>query len=179
MRTLRTVCLVALVAVLVVATAAAKHPSAGSRSVPCSETIDQVRFPYIGNREARYRFRTFVGAISVAPAFMRAYENDDPRWPYWTKYGVVVRAGGARVTLSVPPAWRDRVGIAWGNAGHGVLASVTLASCAGPTSVGHAYAGGFFIRRSGECFPLTLRAGSRVATAWFGLGKRCPATPPP
>jgi hypothetical protein len=169
---------VGVLGALVVAGGAAAEapPSSGSRNVPCSEVIGQARFPYVGNRLPQYRYRTFLSATSVPPGYMRAYENRDPAWPWWTKYGVVVRAGGPRVTLSVPPAWRDRVGISWGNAGHGVLASVTLTSCGGPSSIGHAYAGGFFIRRTGECFPLDLRAGTQKTRVWFGLGKRCPTT---
>jgi hypothetical protein len=61
--------------------------------------------------------------------------------------------------VSVPPAFLPK-------------SSLTIAGCGDTPSRGHAFAGGFFVRRA-SCVPLTFSRGGRSATAWFGVGRRC------
>jgi hypothetical protein len=66
--------------------------------------------------------------------------------------------------------WRKA--ITWGNRG-GPVSAVRIARCKGPAAVGHAYAGGFFLRARASCVPILFRVGARSATVRFGLGRRC------
>jgi hypothetical protein len=143
-----------------------------TRTVPCNETIDQTRFPYIGSSRPAHRYRTVLGAISVPPAYLQPIVNTGERpWPYWRKAGLVVRADGRPVTVSVPTRWRDRLRITWGNA-DGVFTSIRFSGCSAGPDVGQAFAGGFVLRAP-ACVPLIVRVGDRSAAVRFGLGRRC------
>jgi len=144
-----------------------------SRNVPCDEIIDLTRFPHWGNAQPQWRNRLVLNSISVPPAFIHNYSSDQPGWPYFSKWGIVVRSDGRSVTLTVPPRWRDRLAIDWGNNGHGVYQVIRLAGCKYGKNVGNAYAGGFYLRSRSACVPLTFRVGDRTATLRFGIGRRC------
>jgi hypothetical protein len=147
-----------------------------ARRVPCSESIDTTRFPYVGDRRPRYRYRLVLGAVSVPPAYLdEVVSTGETPWAYWRKAGVVVQAGGRAVSISVPQAWRGRAAITWGNGGNGVFGSIRLEACPGPATSGLAYAGGFYLRSASACLPLVLRVGVRSRTVRFGLGRRCSA----
>jgi hypothetical protein len=154
--------------------APAERSRAPERTVPCTEAIDLTRFPYIGNRRPEHRYRLVLGVVAL-PAFMApVYKSAERRWPYWRKQGIVVRASGESVTITVPPAWRERAAIAWGNGGNGEpFSSLRIAGCRLDKTVGNAYAGGFYLRSRTACLPLTFRVGNRTATIRVGLGRRC------
>jgi len=142
---------------------AAEQPQ---RTIPCDEIIDITRFP---------RPRLVLGAVSVPPAFLvRSYGGplDAAPWRYFAKHGMVVKSGAA-VTITVPSAWRTRVGISWGNNVHRVFHTIRIAACRPIPKRGYAYAGGFFLRRPSACVPLVLAVGDRRQTVWFGIGRRC------
>ena len=80
---------------------------------------------------------------------------------------------GADVSVTVPRAWRDRLAISWGNAGHAVYHTLRFRRCGADAGVGTAYAGGFFLRREGGCVPLRFRVGTRTRLVWFGIVRRC------
>jgi hypothetical protein len=167
-----------LVVLLVTPIAAFASPAADApqRVVPCSEVIDSTRFPYVGSAERRYRYRTVLGAVSVPPAYLeQVFETRTKPWTHFSKHGLVVRADGRAVTITVPRAWRTRVGIVWGNAGHGVFHTIRIAGCRFDPSGGNAYAGGLFLRRPSGCVPLVFSVAGRSRTVWFGLATRCPA----
>jgi hypothetical protein len=152
--------------VLVAAAGSAPTNASPVRTVPCAEIIDSTRFPYAA-------YRTLLGSVSVPPAYLpQVVARGDLPWAYWRKAGLVVRAGSASVTVSVPRAWRSRAAITWGNR-TGIVKSLRLAGCPGARSIGHAYAGGFFLRSRSACVPLTFRVGRRSATVRFGIGRRC------
>lgn len=135
------------------------------RIIPCAEIIDFTAFPYPGRR------RVF-GSVSVPPAYLpRSYPTDRRPWAYYAKQGMVVKRGVA-VTITVPAAWRKRLAILWGNGGHGPFHTIRIAACRS-SEPGHAYAGGFFLRRPSACAPLTFIVGNRRKTIWFGIGRRC------
>ena len=150
---------------------AAERPQ---RTVACGEIIEVTRFPYLGSSQRRYQSRLVLGAVSVPPAYLtRSYpaEGTAP-WRYFVKHGMVVKSGTS-VTIAVPPAWRTRVGIAWGNNVHRVFHTIRIAACRRIPKRGYAYAGGFFLRSPSACVPLVLAVGGRRQTVRFGIGRRC------
>jgi hypothetical protein len=153
---------------------AVPHSGTRTRTVPCSESIDGTRFPFIGSNKPQDRYRLILGTVSVPPAYreqLAPYWR--PPWPYFYKAGLVVRASGESVVVSVPQAWRSRAAIAWGYGGGGVFSSLRFAGCKALPTQGFAYSGGFFLKSPGGCVPLTFRVGRRTATVRFGLGQRC------
>jgi hypothetical protein len=167
--------LLGVTACLALAAAAAFASDEPQRTIPCEEVIGSTRFPYAGSADPRYRLRTVLGAVSVPPAYLeQVFETRSRPWTYFSKHGLVARADGRPVTISVPPSWRTRAGIVWGNAGHRVFHTIRLAGCGSEPSRGNAYAGGIFLRRPSACIPLVFRVGSLSRTVWFGLGERCP-----
>jgi hypothetical protein len=162
----------AVIGVLAVAFGAAWVSSAaGTRAqvptVPCDQVIDHPRFPYRSDG-----YRLVLNTVSVPPAYLRQVVHVGGSWPYWRKAGLVIRAGVPAVTVTVPRAWRSRAAIIWGNAGD-PASSLRFASCAGRSSEGRAYAGGFYLRARSSCVPLVFRLGARAATVRFGVGRRC------
>jgi len=116
---------IAVIALLLAATGAggAVAGSASeerSRTVPCRESIDGTTFPYVGGFERRLRYRLVLGAVSAPPAYLEQEPSPtgSARWRYFSKKGLVVRAGRQQpVFVSVVRAWRDRAGIAWATVG--------------------------------------------------------------
>lgn len=134
--------------------------------VSCENTILTV-----GSGEAG-GYRIVLGVVSVPQAYRPQVVATGGRpWPYWSKAGLVIRAGSPPVTVVVPKAWRTRVRIGWGDGGG---SAVRFASCParGPKRW-NAYAGGFHLRSPSACVPLIFRVGNRSATVRFGLARRC------
>lgn len=158
-------------AAAVTATSSRSSLQSAPRSVPCSEIIDHTNWPYLGSRD--YRYRPVLRVLSVAPAYIsQVVRLRDGAWPYWEKAGLVVRAAGGPVTVTVPPAWRKRAAITWGG-NTGIVNSLRIARCGSDPSRGNAYAGGFYLRSRSACLPLAFRAGGHTTTVRFGLGRRC------
>ena len=147
------------------------------RTVPCAESIQTVAFPHLGNRDPRYRAQQVLGAVSAPGKHVpQSSETGAPPWTHFSKWGMVVRGGpGATVVVTVPRSWRNRVAISWGNAGHRVFHTLRFPRCGDDAAQGHAYAGGFFLRRPSGCVPLRFTVGSRTKLVWFGIVKRCPS----
>src|ERR1700726_3843225 len=79
--------------------------------VPCDEIILDTKFPY---RTGGYR--AVLGVVAVPPLYLRqVVPTQSKPWAYWRKAGLVVRAGSPQVSVTVPPAWRTRASITWGN----------------------------------------------------------------
>lgn len=163
------------IAVAVVALGCASHTTSGRPAaanplvVPCSNIIDSVRASGAGG------YREVLGTVSVPPAFLqKPAASADPSWPYFSKSGLVVHAGLAPVTVTVPSTWRARVAISWGN-GLAVVSKLRITGCPPSPKPWNAYAGGFYTRSSSACVPLTFQIGARSQTVRFGLGRRCDA----
>jgi len=143
--------------------------SAGSPStVTCDSIIDPG-----GSFTWRPR-RVVLGVVAVPPAYIQqTVATGARRWPYWRKAGLVVHADSSPVLVTVPPAWRRRVAIGWGQGAEG--AALRIASCPPSSSLGdwNPYAGGFLLRTRAACVPLTFTVAGRSATVRFGVGKRC------
>jgi hypothetical protein len=170
----RRVVVIVFIAVVAVASGvgwatAARLRDASSYSItPCADIIFDTKFPY---RTGGYRL--VLGSLSVPPAYMRQVVRfRHGSWRYWRKAGLVVRGGAPAVTVTVPPVWRSRVAVTWGNRG-GPVSTLGIARCNGPATVGHAYAGGFFLHARAACIPILFRVGTRSATVRFGVGRRC------
>lgn len=161
-----------VVSVAAAAVAAASEPRAASSPVvSCADVIDRVASGTLGG------YRVVLGTFSVpAPFISQTEPNRDGRWRFWSKAGLVVRTGaGAPVSVTVPPAWRRRVAVGWGNAA-GESSVVRFDRCKGDgPKRWNAYAGGFGLRARSECFPLEFTLGTSKATLWFGVGRRCPS----
>lgn len=136
--------------------------------VPCDDVIGYARSATAGG------YRRVLGVVSVPGAHLPEIEDTPSRpWRYWRKAGLVVRAGREVVTVSVPPAWRKRAAISWGNS-TGIVSSLRLGGCLEPSGAWLAFAGGFVLRTPSACLPLTFKVGARTATVRFGLGTTCP-----
>ena len=118
--------------------------------------------------------RLVLGVVAVPPTYIpQTVESPDGRWPYWTKSGLVVRAGSPPVLVSVPARWRTRVAIGWGQVD--ATSSLRIETCP-PLSRPEGwnpYSGGFHLRSKAACVPLTFTVSGRSATVRFGVGKRC------
>jgi len=128
----RLVALICVLAAMAVTCAIARaHAADRSRTVPCSESIDGTRFPYVGSNDPGRRYRFVLGAVSAPPAYLeQTSPTGERRWRYFSKAGLVIRAGReGPVLVSVPHGWRDRAAIAWGYGGHGVFSSLRIAGC--------------------------------------------------
>jgi hypothetical protein len=147
--------------------------SAGERTVPCTEVVQTVRFPYAGS--VRYPSQLVLDAVSAPGKHLpQSSETGAPPWRWFSKWGLVVRGGaGPPVVVSVPRTWRTRVAIAWGNGGHGVFHTLRFPRCGEEAGSGNAYAGGFFLRRPSGCVPLRFTVDTRTTLVWFGIVRRC------
>jgi hypothetical protein len=146
----------------------------GERAVPCAEKVDTVAFPHLGGRD--YPAQQVLDAVSAPGKHVpQSSETGAPPWRWFAKWGIVVRGGpGAPVVVSVPPAWRTRVAITWGNARHGrVFHTLRFTRCGADPSRGFAFAGGFSLRKQNGCVPLRFATGGRSRLVWFGIAKRC------
>jgi hypothetical protein len=163
--------LVALVCVVVSVRAAPSQPEAmRATSVSCDEIILDTKFPYVTGG-----YRVVLGALSVPRSYLsQVVATQSHPWTHWEKAGMVVRAGSGPVTVTVPSRWRGRAAIAWANGGGPPSGSVTFPRCDGAASVGHAYAGGFYLRARSGCVPLLVKVGHRAAMVWVGLRRHCP-----
>ena len=143
------------------------------RTVGCEEAIDTVWFPHAGS--VQYPSQLVLGSVSAPGRHVpQSSPAGAPPWTHFSKWGMVIRSGpGADVSVSVPRAWRDRLAISWGNAGHAVYHTLRFRRCGADAGVGTAYAGGFFLRREGGCVPLRFRVGTRTRLVWFGIVRRC------
>jgi hypothetical protein len=164
-----------LLLVPMVRVASSDASSLRERFVPCSESIDGTRFPYIGSSRPEDRYRLVLGYVSVPPAYLsiRSSGRTAPPWSRFYKAGLVIRASGRSVIVEVPAAWRGRAAIAWGYGGKGVFDRLRFAGCKALPTQGFAYSGGFYVRSSRLCLPLVFRVGRRAATVRFGLGRGC------
>ena len=73
----------------------------------------QYEVPYVGSNRPKDRYRLLLGVISVPPAYReQIVRNGTEPWHYFFKAGLVIRATGQSVVVTVPSAWRDRAAIA-------------------------------------------------------------------
>jgi hypothetical protein len=135
-------------------------------SILCDDIILQARTGHDGG------YRVVLGIISVPPARLdQVVPTHSAPWAYWRKAGLVVRASQRWVSVAVPKAWRTRAAITWGSSGP--VSALRVAPCPSPPKLWNAYAGGFYVRKSHECVPLTFTVGRSLQTVRFGIGGAC------
>jgi hypothetical protein len=115
--------------------------------------------------------RVLFGAVAVPQRDLLQVARVGGRLPYWRKAGLLVRGNARDVTISVPPAWRTRVAITWGDSG--VVSSLRIAPCS--THRWNVYTGGFYVRKP-ACVPLVIRVGTRTTETRFAIGRPCVRT---
>jgi hypothetical protein len=142
-------------------------PASPVPTVSCDSAAMFSSPPMPGSGE-RVLFDRVAVPQRLLPQVVRVSEG----WPYWRKAGLLVRAGTRGVSVTVPPAWRDRVAIEWGDSG--TVPSLRVAPCTRPPYRWNVYTGGFHLRAA-ACVPLIVRVGTRSATVRFGIGATCPA----
>jgi hypothetical protein len=145
----------------------AERAAAPPMRVGCDQIIDRTRRPFVGG------YRRVLGIVAAPPAHVpQVVRSGDPRWPFWEKAGMVVRAASRPVDVSVPAGWRDRAAITWGN-GRPSVSAIRFAPCPSPFGVWNAYAGGFLLNTRGDCVPLVFQVGRDRQVVRFGVGARC------
>jgi uncharacterized RDD family membrane protein YckC len=103
---------------------------------------------------------------------------------YWAKTGLDIKAG-ASFELVVPPEWRGRLSIAWGN-GAPRTTRLQVAACrwmaspsqSSPARAWLGFAGGYWVRNP-ACVSLLVRAGHQTRRVHIGIGAACPGQSPP
>jgi hypothetical protein len=116
--------------------------------------------------------RVVLGVVSVPPVYVPQvvrYQSDG--WAYWSKWGLSIQAGNRPVRISVPKAWRTRVGIGWGDAGP--TSALRFEACSPPPTFWNVFVGGFSLRDRSACVPLVIQVGNQSRTVRFGVGRRC------
>jgi hypothetical protein len=129
--------LIALLATGAPANTADAAFAAATRTVPCDESIDTTPFPYLGNSQPHYRYRSVLNAIAVPPAYLQqviATRQQRTRRPREA-------SGHHHRAASLASAGRDHRG----------TAATRLPHCESPPAphYGNAYAGGFYSRGGG------------------------------
>lgn len=174
----------ALAAILVVVVGVGALTSSDKPAPPRSATaraaVPQVRCADVIGSQSKPRRdqRVVLGAVLLPrrriPGEPQLLPGASPL-PYWTKQGLLIRAGRPPVVLTVPIAWRRRAGILWG--GTDTPGPVErFPSC--PGNAWLAFAGGFRLKDRSACLPLDVNAGTRRAHLEIGIGRECPSTAP-
>jgi hypothetical protein len=136
-------------------------PVASPHAVGCDQVIARVGAP--GGR-------VVLGVLAVPPAHLEpGAPTGTVPWAHFSKWGIAIRAGSPAVLITVPPPWRRRAAIGWGN-GVGGVSSLRLAGCPGQSGSWNVYAGGFYLRSASGCVPLAIEIGHRTATLSFVIG---------
>jgi hypothetical protein len=148
-------------------TATAPEGVAANRVITC-DLVSQG----MGNVRPSGGDRVVLGRIAVPGRYLPGLFEQE--WPlrYWRKAGILVRPGKTPVDIIVPPAWRSRLVIQWGEPA-GPASSLRITGCPGREVPWLPYGGGFNVAAP-SCVPLIVRSGGRSQTLRFGIGRRCP-----
>lgn len=118
-------------------------------------------------------WKIVLGDVSVQPGDLGptlAVSAHGP-WRYWQKRGIMVLAGTAPVSVTVPVQWRRFAAITWGDSP--IAYSVLLRPCRSPARAWDAWAGGFYLQTASACVPIVFGIGRRHETVRFGVGRPC------
>ena len=131
---------------------------------------------YLRNPDLGLGTQIVLGRISInaAQSYQPVPVSDTKPWHYWQKRPILIRASSGPVSVSVPPAWRDRAAITYGTTP--IRGSLVLFSCQRPRGVWDAYAGGIYLRDRAACVPLIFRNGHRSKTVRLNMYGHCQPT---
>jgi hypothetical protein len=159
-----------LVAAVIAAVGISSAAAAGSGRIParstvgCDESVGTAAKPY---REAGVVLDRIELPRDRYP--WRVERTRDPVFPFWAKWGTLVRAGtGESVTIGVARPWRRHAVIGWGD---GEASSVEFLPCRS-SATWLAYAGGFSLKKRG-CVPFDVQVGDRVERIRIAFGRAC------
>jgi hypothetical protein len=115
--------------------------------------------------------RVVLGTVDTGPTPVPpGIRTGSRRWPYSTKRGLSIRADSPPVVVTIPPPWRGRAAIFWGNS-PGMFSSVRFLSCPRQGGAWNAYAGGFYLQSVSDCVPLLFSIGRQTARLQFEIGR--------
>ncbi len=100
--------------------------------------------------------------------------QSDPRWALFAKTALVVRVG-TPFEVVVPPAWRNRVAVDWGNTGPRQLTGhLQVRGCtpAGAHGKWLVYPGGYYVTKP-ACVPIVVKTATSSRTVHISVGARC------
>jgi hypothetical protein len=113
------------------------------------------------------------------PRGLTPYTGRPARLKFFLKAGLLARRNGTPlgpspgavepVEISIPPAWRDRAAIGWGDAG--VSSTVRVGGCRS-TTPWIVFTGGYYVR-SPACVPVIVRVGARSRRIRVAVGRAC------
>jgi hypothetical protein len=160
--------LVGAAALTAVAIASLPRGVSGRATVHCHSIIEVDPEPTPGG------LRVLFGRVAMAreDEVLTPVRTRARVLPYWMKSGLVIRRGGRGtepVDIVVPPGWKKRFAVGWGDGG--LTAHAHVLACSGPYEW-NAYAGGFRLRAP-ACVPLTVRVGNQSARIRVAIGARC------
>ncbi|HSO95799.1 MAG TPA: hypothetical protein VLV81_07130 [Acidimicrobiia bacterium] len=106
-------------------------------------------------------------------------DASDPNARFFAKDGLQFRTG-ASFDLRVPPEWRGRVSLGWGNPAPRTT-HLRVAGCAwtpspsqsSPRGTWLAFAGGYWVRQP-ACVSVLVTVGHRTRRVHIGIGVACP-----
>ncbi len=148
----------------VAVTAAGGEPT---RRVHCEKIIGQARSGTASGRRVILR----VISIEQERRSQRAFPTGDSSRPFFRKMGLMVRGGAPGVTVSVPAASKQLLGIEWGNSGP--TGTLSVAPCPNYGTGWNAYAGGLYLDAPRACVPVDFRVGRKTVRVRFGIGTTC------
>jgi hypothetical protein len=164
---------------------AAALPAAGGVTptavLPCADQINASSGPAPARTLVLGRV-----ALSTRDALGAGLLRDepDPEARYFAKDGLNIRAG-ASFELVVPPEWRGRLSLGWGNPAQRTT-HLRVAACRWMTSPSQSsppgtwlgFAGGYWVPRP-ACVAVLVRAGHQQRRVRIGIGVACPGQAPP
>jgi hypothetical protein len=155
-----------------VATAARSSLVAPEKTLSCNEINGFDAKPPI-------HWHVVLGGVALPPQrWFRSgppYANAYRPLPYYAKAGLEVHAQRPAFDVLVPAAWRDRLGLGWGENHQPTFASVIhVPRCAAVLGNGWVWwAGGYFLRKP-ACVPVIVRSHTQSIKIWLAIGRSCP-----
>jgi len=143
---------------------ASTTPEPAATPFPCTNAISTAARPPTG-------YEAIAGVVALPTK--KKFAGGDRRGSdgfRFAKQGLLVKTG-ASVELIVPPAWAQRVNIAWGDAPRTTHLQITNCGT-NPQVTWLVYAGGFYVTER-ACVPLIVRAGGHDDKVHIAVGKSC------
>jgi hypothetical protein len=92
----------------------------------------------------------------------------------FAKVGIVIKAG-VKFNIIVPPTWRNRMRIGWGNNGYTLATTLQVPGCSSTPDGAKwlVYPGGFWLTVA-ACVPLSIETTTGTRSIQVPIGKNCP-----
>lgn len=154
---------------------------ASTVTLPCADQINASSAPAPPRTVILARVALST-RVALGAGLLR--DEPDPDARYFAKDGLVIRAG-ASFELVVPPEWRGRLSLGWGNPAQRTT-RLRVAGCRWMTSPSESsppgawlgFAGGYWVGHP-ACVSVLVRAGRQQRRVHIGVGVACPGQEPP